>query len=60
MEPRSFSKWRQPSVKPAAIFKTDQETSGDEADAKTFSIFFFFFMAIPSVLAHDRDIYVAF
>ena len=49
-------------MKPAAIFKTDRETSGDEADAKNFFLFsfFFFFMAIPSVMAHDRDIYVAF
>ena len=30
-------------MKPAAIFKTDRETSGDEADAKTFSVFFFFY-----------------
>ena len=34
-------------MKPAAIFKTDRETSGDEADAKTFSIFFFFFYGDP-------------
>ena len=48
-------------MKPAAIFKTDRETSGDEADAKNFfSVFFFFFMSIPSVMAHDRDIYVDF
>ena len=31
-------------MKPAAIFKTDRETSGDEADAKIFfSVFFSFF-----------------
>ena len=47
-------------MKPTAIFKTDRETSGDEADAKNFFCFLYFFMAISSVMAHDRDIYVAF